>query len=117
MVINYITKGESIMAKLVNNYPIVIEKGKHRLSINAKENEQGIFDVRFTIVHKMPYSNPAKIHSYTFEFEADLIEEAINLINEQMNRAIVFCDHQSETELLDILLELDKLKKILRGDK
>lgn len=105
------------MTKLVNNYPFVIEKGRHHLSIDAKENEQGSIDARFTIVHKMPFSNPAKIHSYTFEFEADLIEEAINLINEQMNRAIVFEDNESETELLDILLELDKLKKTLRGEK
>lgn len=105
------------MVKMVNEYPVIIESGNHNLRLDISKNKENEFECKITIMHHIKGYWPSKTFTYTFETEVNLFEEAISLIEEQMHRATIKEDYESESELLDIFLELGKIKQTLKGDK
>ena len=98
------------MFVLQNTYPIVIAKGNHKLTITVKENQNDKIDVDIDLT-RIGDKVTTKCFSYEFDYENDALEEAIYHINEGMNRAVLFSDGESESSFIDILIELDKLKR------
>lgn len=95
---------------LLGSYPIHIEKKNFRYTLNVKENDEGGLHVTIIARTLDPEHKTKKIFEYTKDYEYEAFDEVNYILNEQINRTMLFCDREAESCLLDILIEFDKYK-------
>jgi hypothetical protein len=90
----------------------VSSKDKIECSIHIKDTDR-TYDTTIIISNSLSGNKIRKNYAYHFNYYYEAIEEAISILNEDMNRAVLVSDFEAESCLLDLIIELSiKLDKI-----